>query len=76
VAVGSLRSVRLPGDISYGLYIYAFRCSRSWPPTASSHSRAAVAATAPFAIASWFLVEKPALRLKPRAQPIVDCQQP
>jgi peptidoglycan/LPS O-acetylase OafA/YrhL len=27
----------------------------------------ALAATTPFAAASWFLVEKPALRLKPKA---------
>jgi peptidoglycan/LPS O-acetylase OafA/YrhL len=72
VAVGSLRSVRLPGDISYGLYIYAFPLQQILAAHGKLSFAAAVAATAPFAIASWFLVEKPALRLKPRAQPIVD----
>ena len=76
VAVGSLRSVRLPGDISYGLYIYAFPLQQILAAHGKLSFAAAVAVTAPFAIASWFLVEKPALRLKPRAQPIVDCQQP
>jgi peptidoglycan/LPS O-acetylase OafA/YrhL len=74
VAVGSLRSVRLPGDISYGLYIYAFPLQQILAAHGKLSFAAAVAATAPFAIASWFLVEKPALRLKPRPQPIVDCQ--
>lgn len=66
VAVGSLRSVRLPADISYGLYIYAFPLQQ----VLATHGRltfwTALAATIPFAVASWFLVEKPALRLKPK----------
>lgn len=65
VVLGSLRSVRLPGDISYGLYIYAFPLQQ----VLATHSQltfvTAFAATAPVAVASWFLVEKPALRLKP-----------
>jgi len=67
IVVGSLRSVRLPADISYGLYIYAFPLQQ----VLAAHGRltfvSALAATIPFAIASWFLVEKPALRLKPKA---------
>jgi peptidoglycan/LPS O-acetylase OafA/YrhL len=76
VAVGSLRSVRLPGDISYGLYIYAFPLQQILAAHGKLSFAVAVLVTAPFAIASWFLIEKPALRLKPRPQPIVDCQQP
>jgi peptidoglycan/LPS O-acetylase OafA/YrhL len=67
VFVGSLRSFRLPADISYGLYIYAFPLQQ----VLAAHGRltflTALAATAPVALASWFLVEKPALRLKPKA---------
>ncbi|MDB5424480.1 MAG: acyltransferase 3 [Phenylobacterium sp.] len=67
VAVGSLRSVRLPGDISYGLYIYAFPLQQILAGAGHLSFAASLAVTAPFAIASWLLVEKPALRLKPGA---------
>lgn len=65
VVVGSLRSVRLPADISYGLYIYAFPLQQILAAHGRLSFAAALAVTAPFALASWFLVEKPALRLKP-----------
>jgi peptidoglycan/LPS O-acetylase OafA/YrhL len=65
VALGSLRSIRLPADISYGLYIYAFPLQQILAAHGRLSLAAAVAATVPFALASWFLVEKPALRLKP-----------
>ncbi len=65
VALGSLRSVRLPADISYGLYIYAFPLQQILAGEHRLSFATALAVTAPFAIASWYLVEKPALRLKP-----------
>jgi peptidoglycan/LPS O-acetylase OafA/YrhL len=67
VVVGSLRSVRLPADISYGLYIYAFPLQQVLAAHGQLTFLTALAATAPIALASWFLVEKPALRLKPKA---------
>lgn len=67
VALGSLRSVRLPADISYGLYIYAFPLQQLLAAHGRLTFATALLATAPVALASWFLVEKPALRLKPAA---------
>ncbi len=63
------------GDFSYGLYIYAFPIQQLlvWAqPWQNVHlyALAAFAATMPFAVASWHLVEAPALRLKrQRARP-------
>jgi peptidoglycan/LPS O-acetylase OafA/YrhL len=74
VALGSLRSVRLPGDISYGLYIYAFPLQQILATAGHLSFAASVAATAPFAVASWLLVEKPALRLKPKPAPAVGLE--
>lgn len=68
----------LPNDISYGVYIYAFPVQQTlaatplvglgvWP-----FSAAAGLLTIPLALASWFLVEKPAMRLRKRLErPIV-----
>lgn len=62
--LGNRPSIRLPADLSYGLYIYAFPIQQ-W---LASHGQLSVwtslAATLPFAAASWLLVEGPALRLK------------
>jgi peptidoglycan/LPS O-acetylase OafA/YrhL len=66
IALGSLRSVRPPADISYGLYIYAFPLQQILASAGHLSFVASVAATLPFAIASAYLVERPALRLKPR----------
>lgn len=68
------RWARLRNDISYGTYIYAFPMQQllatmgvfAWgllPFVVLS-----IIATAIPAAASWFLVEKPALRLKPRSR--------
>ncbi|MCL3861296.1 acyltransferase [Actinotalea sp. K2] len=59
-------------DISYGLYIYAFPIqqalviagSAALPPLVAAVL--AIALTVPLAVASWVLVERPALRLKYR----------
>ena len=59
------------GDFSYGLYIYAFPIqqllvwSRPWD-NVHLYAAAAFCATLPFAVASWHLVEAPALQFKRR----------
>lgn len=66
IALGRARAPRLPADLSYGLYIYSFPLQQ----VLAEHGRLSVlsslALTLPFAAASWFLVEKPALTLKAR----------
>lgn len=69
-----LRDVTRIGDLSYGLYIYAFPIQHVWMKVTGLNARghgslfALVAATtAPIAFASWHLVEKRALKLKSRA---------
>lgn len=59
------------GDISYGLYIYAFPVQMIWAyegGIANPYVLMAVsfATTLPLAIASWLLVEKPALDMRRR----------
>lgn len=70
--------MRLPTDLSYGVYIYAFPiqqllviCGLAWlaPP---AFAVVAAAATLPLAALSWFLVEKPAMSLKDRLRPARD----
>lgn len=67
LAAGRLPAPKLPADISYGLYIYAFPLQQILAAHGVLTLWASLAVTAPFAMASWFLVEKPALRLKPGA---------
>jgi peptidoglycan/LPS O-acetylase OafA/YrhL len=63
------------GDFSYGLYLYAFPVTQSL--VALTHGRFpplvlalfVLAATVPLAIASWFLIERPFLRLKHKPLP-------
>ena len=66
VALGRMSAPRLPADLSYGLYIYSFPLQQ----VLAEHGRLGIltslALALPFAAASWFLVEKPALRLKAR----------
>jgi peptidoglycan/LPS O-acetylase OafA/YrhL len=69
-----LRQVSRIGDLSYGLYIYAFPIEHVWMKytglDANGHGRLfalVFATTVPVAFASWHLVEKRALRLKSRA---------
>jgi peptidoglycan/LPS O-acetylase OafA/YrhL len=55
------------GDFSYGLYLYAYPIQRLMVAKDVRHALpAAVAITAALAFASWHMIEKPALRLKPR----------
>jgi peptidoglycan/LPS O-acetylase OafA/YrhL len=65
-----LHMVGRRNDISYGVYIYAFPLQQllamagatAWG--VAGYTAACLAAVVPFAAASWFAVEKPALRLK------------
>jgi peptidoglycan/LPS O-acetylase OafA/YrhL len=88
-ALGKHSRLRVRNDLSYGIYIYGFPVQQllatagaaSWGvPTFAVVS---IAATVPFAAASWFLVEKPVLRLKDRPrrpetvlQAVVSSDQP
>ena len=59
------------GDVSYGLYLYAFPVQQlvlAVAPKAPWPVLTCVAATVPLAFLSWHLVERPALRWKPRAR--------
>lgn len=65
----------LRNDISYGVYIYGWPMQQllavmglAWLPAAAFFGLA-LAATVPLAALSWFLVEKPMMRLKRRVRP-------
>jgi peptidoglycan/LPS O-acetylase OafA/YrhL len=62
---GLARPGKLPADLSYGVYIYAFPVQQALALWGLLNVLTAVAAVLPFAAASWFLVERPALKLKP-----------
>ena len=73
VVLGRHRRLVLQNDISYGVYIYSFPLqqaflvagfSGSWP----GFVLVSASATIPIAALSWFLVERPALRLQPRGR--------
>ncbi|MBY6437553.1 acyltransferase [Rhodococcus kroppenstedtii] len=66
-----LRKIGRRNDFSYGVYIYAMPIQQllvvavDWTRfPIGVYVATSVAATAPFAVASWFLVEKPAMLLK------------
>ena len=65
LGIGRLPAPKLPADLSYGLYIYAFPLQQVLSAHGVLSLWASMAVTLPFAAASWFLIEKPALRLKP-----------
>jgi len=63
------------GDLSYGMYIFAFPVQQWLAQTASGHERSfgltlmlAFALTAGLSYVSWHLIEKRALRFKPRVR--------
>lgn len=64
--IGLARPGKLPADLSYGIYIYAFPLQQALAQFGALNFATAMAATLPFAAASWFLVENPALALKRR----------
>jgi peptidoglycan/LPS O-acetylase OafA/YrhL len=75
--LGALNAPRLPVDLSYGLYIYSFPLQQMLAERSQLSLATSMALTLPFALASWLLVEKPALRLKARlprapAKPILS----
>jgi peptidoglycan/LPS O-acetylase OafA/YrhL len=65
-----LRKVGAVNDISYGMYIYAYPLQLVLAVLVGSalnewlFAAISIAVTIPFAAASWFLVERPAMRLK------------
>ena len=67
--LGLARPGKLPADLSYGVYIYAFPIQQWLAIHGQLNVASAVAAVIPFAFASWFLVERPALKLKPGPRP-------
>ncbi|MDF2993244.1 MAG: acyltransferase [Microbacterium sp.] len=64
--------LRLHNDISYGVYIYAFPVQQIlallglWQLGVLPFAALALIGTVPLALASWFFIEKPALRFKRR----------
>lgn len=66
------RRLRFSQDLSYGMYIYAFPVQQVLASLGLASvgvplfALIAVIATLPFAAASWFLIEKPVMRLRPR----------
>jgi peptidoglycan/LPS O-acetylase OafA/YrhL len=67
--IGLSRPGRLPADLSYGVYIYAFPLQQALAAAGHLNLLTALLAVLPFAAMSWFLVEKPALTLKPGPRP-------
>lgn len=67
--LGLARPGKLPADLSYGVYIYAFPLQQWLAIQGHLGVFTSILAVTPFALASWFLVEKPALRLKPGPRP-------
>lgn len=67
--LGLARPGKLPADLSYGIYIYAFPLQQMLAAQGQLNVLTAILAVLPFAAASWFLVEKPSLRLKPGPRP-------
>lgn len=64
--LGLVRPGKLPADLSYGIYIYAFPVQQVLAAYGRLNLATAVLAVLPFAALSWFLVERPAMQLKPR----------
>ena len=67
--IGLARPGKLPADLSYGLYIYAFPVQQVLAAYGQLSVFTAFACVLPLAAFSWFLVEKPAHRLKPPSRP-------
>lgn len=67
--LGLARPGKLPADLSYGVYIYAFPIQQVLAAYGQLNLTTAVLGVMPFAVASWFLVERPALKLKPGPRP-------
>lgn len=77
IGVGALaKRPALRNDISYGFYVYAFPVQQMlavfgvWKLGILPFFLIATATTLPFAAASWFLVERPLLKLKKFGTPL------
>lgn len=68
VRLGALPLPKAPADLSYGLYIYSFPLQQALAEHGRLGVLSSLAVSLPFAALSWFLVEKPALRLKARLE--------
>lgn len=66
--LGLARPGKLPADLSYGIYIYAFPIQQLLAGYGRLDVVTAIAAVLPFAALSWFLVERPAMTLKPKGR--------
>lgn len=82
-ALGRHPRLRFRQDLSYGTYIYAFPLQQALALAGAARlgvllfAVASLALTLPFAAASWFGIEKPALRLKGRApRPAARASEP
>ncbi|PZR35395.1 acyltransferase [Caulobacter segnis] len=69
VRLGALPLPRPAADLSYGLYIYSFPLQQMLAERGELTLMTSLAAVLPCAALSWFLVEKPALKLKSRLSP-------
>ena len=67
--LGLARPGKLPADLSYGVYIYAFPIQQLLAGYGRLDVVTAILAVLPFAALSWFLVERPAMKLKPKDRP-------
>ena len=67
--MGLMRPGKLPADLSYGVYIYAFPVQQLLAAYGRLDVITAILAVLPFAALSWFLVESPAMKLKPKDRP-------
>lgn len=63
--LGLARPGKLSLDLSYGIYIYAFPVQQVLASWGQLNVLTAILAVLPFALLSWVLVERPALKLKP-----------
>jgi peptidoglycan/LPS O-acetylase OafA/YrhL len=74
----SLSAITRPGDVSYGVYVYAFPAQQvaayAWGPGLGPGTMLALVAIPVYLLAllSWRLIEAPALRLKRRVVPAPD----
>ena len=74
VMLASAPSPKLPADISYGTYIYAFPLQQMLQSAGLLSFWSSLLAVLPFALASWFLIERPALWLKGRTPRRADAR--